>query len=381
MGRVGPAALINTQSQQEIPMREDPVRYAVVGLGRAGWSIHVEGLRSRPDARIVAVVDPLEARRTEAETAFGCKSYSKLAPMLRQEDVEVVVIATPSVRHGPDSKKALAAGKHVVVEKPMAMSVAEADSMIRAAREADRRLFVHQNYRFFREFTHLREVVESGIIGRLFHVRNYVSHFTRRNDWQTLAKNGGGVLNNTCPHNIDQILQLIGSPIKEVIGDLRQIVSAGDVEDHVKALLRAENGCTADLEVSTAENIAQPLPKWILCGSCGTLTTDGKNSTIRWFDPAQVRPLEAIDGPVPERRYGNDDQLPWQEKVVPSEGPDAGTFYGNVHGVLRRGEPMVITPESVREVIRVIAMIRKGTRFPGKPRKESPEAVSAGLRQ
>lgn len=347
-------------------MSSDPIRYGVVGLGRAGWSIHVEGLRNRPDAKIVAVVDPVEERRKEAENAFGCKSYTKLSGLLKNPDVEVAVIATPSVFHGPDSKKALKAGKHVVVEKPMAMSVSEADTMIKVANETGKKLFVHQNYRFNREFTHLRDIVDSGIIGKLFHVRNYITHFARRNDWQTLVKNGGGVLNNTCPHFIDQIMQLVGAPASLVMGDLQQIASSGDVEDHVKMFLRAENGVTADMEISSCENIATAMPKWVLCGQYGTLTMVNNQSTIRYFDPAQVQPLPVVEGAAANRAYGNADKLPWQEKVVPAEGPDRGNFYDNVYAVLRKGEPMAVTPESVREVIRVISLIRKGTKFTGK---------------
>jgi predicted dehydrogenase len=354
----------------------NPLRYAVVGLGRAGWDIHVRELRPRTDAKIIAVVDPMEQRRNEAAAEFGCKTYDSLAKMLKKhgDDVDVVTIATPSASHGPDTIKALKAGRHVVVEKPMALSLAEADRMIEAADKAGRKLFVHQNYRFNREFTHLEEVVKSGIIGRIFHVRMYSSGFARRNDWQTLAKNGGGVLNNTGPHYIDQILQLINGNVIQIMGDLQQIASAGDVEDHTKAFLRTDTGCTADMEISSAENVATALPKWMLCGTHGTLTMVGGQSTIRWFDPAQVPPLEAIDAPATDRRYGNADKLPWQEKTVTPEGPDVGNFYDNVYGVIRKGEPMRVTPQHVREVIRVIGAIRKGTKFPG---KVSPLKVAA----
>jgi scyllo-inositol 2-dehydrogenase (NADP+) len=359
-----------------------PIRYAVVGLGRAGWNIHVKQLRGRSDAQIVAVVDPLEQRRNDAVAEFGCKAYDSLDEMLKQRDIDVVIVATPSVCHGPDTKKALKAGKHVVVEKPMATSVAEADSMIRAAKAAKRKLFVHQNYRFFREFTFYEDVVCSGILGRVYHLRNYSSSFKRRNDWQTLVKNGGGVLNNTCPHNIDQILTLIGSPIVQVMGDLQQIASSGDVEDHVKAFMRAKNGCTADMEVTTAQNVAMKLPKWVISGTCGTLTSDGKSATIHWFDPTQVKPLPAVDGPVMTRAYGNDDELPWQTRTCEAIGPDVGDFYGNVFDVLRNKGKMRVTPESAREVIRVIAMIRKGTAFSGKSAaKGKSKAKAAGRRR
>src|SRR4051794_13298327 len=121
------------------------IGYAVVGLGRAGWDIHVAQLRGRADSQIVAVVDPEPDRREQAKAEFGCKAYESLSKMLRQSDVEVVVIATPSAQHAGDTRKSLRAGKHVVVEKPMAMTLTEADSMIRAAEEANRKLFVHQN--------------------------------------------------------------------------------------------------------------------------------------------------------------------------------------------------------------------------------------------
>jgi predicted dehydrogenase len=341
-------------------MSENPICYAVVGLGRAGWGIHVHQLRGRADARIVAVVDPLEERRNEAAAEFGCKTYTSLGKMLaKQEDVEVVVIATPSKDHGRDTKKALKAGKHVVVEKPMALTLAEADSMIATASETHRHLFIHQNYRFYQEFLDLKRTIDSGKIGRVFHIRQYISLFARRNDWQTLSKNGGGALNNTAVHFLDQILQLLPGTVSQVWGDLKQIASAGDVEDHVKAILRTDAGATADIEISSAQNVAMPLPKWIVCGSTGTITHDGKKMTIRWFDPSQAAPLEVREGAAMDRKYGNDDKLPWQEESFDCVDRPHGAFYDDVAAVLRRGKPMTVTPQSVRETMRVLFQIRK----------------------
>jgi scyllo-inositol 2-dehydrogenase (NADP+) len=337
------------------------VRYAIVGLGRAGWGIHVHQLRGRADSRIVAVVDPMRERRDEAAAEFQCAAYASLGMMLKQngDDIDVVVIATPSADHARDTRKALRAGKHVVVEKPMATSLLEADAMIRTADEADRKLFIHQNYRFYPEFLHLKEVIDSGLIGRLFHVRNYIAAFARRNDWQTLAKNGGGQLNNTGVHFLDQILQLLPGTVTRACGDLQQIASAGDVEDHVKAFLKTDAGATADLEISFAQNVAMPLPKWILCGTHGTLTNDGAKSIVRWFDADAAPPLEVIDGPAKDRKYGNDEKLPWQERTIEVAQRPHGAFYDHVNAVLAGREEMRVTPASVRETMRVLAMIRK----------------------
>jgi predicted dehydrogenase len=212
----------------------------------------------------------------------------------------------------------------------------------------------------------------------VFHVRNYISSFARRNDWQTLARNGGGVLNNTCVHFLDQILQLLPGKVHQAMGDLQQIASAGDVEDHVKAFLRTDAGATADMEISSAQNVAVTLPKWVICGTTGTLTGDGKNYTLRWFDPAQAPPLEAQDGPAADRKYGNDDKLPWQEKTgAVEEAQSIGTFYDNVQAVMQRGAEMVATPDSVRETMRVLSLIRGSARVRGAKAPVDQRATSA----
>jgi len=350
--------------------KKKPINVAVVGLGRAGWNIHVAQLRDRKDFKIVAVVDPVDERLEQADKELGARGYKTLSALLKDsKDVELVSIATPSVSHGPDSKKALKAGKHVVVEKPMATKVSEADSMIRVAKAARKKLFVHQNQRFAKHYTFMQDIIDSGIIGKVHFIRHAMNGFSRRNDWQTLSKYAGGVLNNTCPHSLDLLLALAGGPATKVMGELRQIASAGDVEDHVKALIKTKTGCTIDLEVTSAVFNAMPIPRYVVAGQYGTLTFTGHNTAeLKYFDPKKAPKLVTIDGPATGRKYGNDDKLPWKEKTYDvSTSKDKGNFYDNVYDVLRNRGKMRVTPESVREVIRVIAEIRKGTDFPGKP--------------
>ncbi len=340
-----------------------PITVAVAGMGRAGWDIHVKAMRGRRGFRITAVCDPEPDRCAEAAGEFGCETFDDYKDMLKRADSEVICIATHSKDHCPHTLAALKSGRHVIVEKPMAMNVREADRMIAAARAARKKLFVHQNYRFNQEFRHLEGVIDSGVLGRLFHIRGHWLGFARRNDWQTLRKYGGGVLNNTCPHIIDMALQFVGWPVKKVFGDLQHVNDAGDVEDHVKIVLRGKRGCTADLEVSTA--CAFPSAKWTLLGDCGTLVTDGKTSKLKYYNPKRVKPLKVIETPPVGRRYGNTDVLPWKEKEMPVASRAKGDYYDNIYDVLRHRKAMAVTPESVREVIRVIAETRKGTKFPG----------------
>ena len=346
-------------------MSDEPLRYAVVGLGRAGWNIHVAQLRGRPDMRLIAVVDPVDDRREEAVAEFGCKAYDTYEPILAHDDVDVVVLATPSIGHADESIRAMQAGKHVVVEKPMAMNVAEADAMLKTARRTHRELFVNLSRRYGRMFTYVKQTLDSGLIGELFLIRCFVGgQFGRRNDWQTLRRQGGGELNNAGSHMLDVALAWLGRPIKRVLGQMRQIAAAGDVEDHVKCLLLADNGAAIDLEISRVEALdgAKP-PEWTFCGTHGTMTLHGKEATVRWFDPAEAAPLEVIDGAAPNRRYGNDYQFPFQQKTEPAIGPEVESLYDNVYNVVRRRGRKVCDARSVRQMIRVMGMIRRGTDF------------------
>lgn len=342
-----------------------PIRVGILGLGRAGWDIHARQLKNRKAFAVTAVADPLPERRAEAARELGCRTFADPRALLAAGGTDLVVVATRSVDHAAHAVAALARGNHVVCEKPMAMSVAEADRMIAASRRARRRLFIHQNYRWFDEYVHLQEIVDSRTLGEVFQVTARWTGYARRNDWQTLRRNGGGVLNNTGPHLLDMALQFLGSRCVDVWADLKHVKDAGDCEDHVKLLLRGANGRVCDLEISTAH--AAPATKWTILGSAGALTSDGTTSHLKWYDPRKVRKLSVWNGAALHRAYGVDgkgEKLPWRERTVPAKPRrPAGTFYDNVEAVLLRGGRLVVTPESVRELIRVIAVAKRGTRF------------------
>src|SRR6202035_812029 len=101
----------------------DPVRVAIAGLGRAGWSIHAMGLKPREGFKIVAAIDREADRLKEAETTFpGCRGYKEWSDFLNEPNgAELVIVATQSSLHGPMAIEALNAGLHVMVEKPMAL--------------------------------------------------------------------------------------------------------------------------------------------------------------------------------------------------------------------------------------------------------------------
>lgn len=326
------------------------VTLAIVGLGRAGWHLHYTPVKAIEGFKLVAVADPVRERGEEAAAETGCKVFSNIDELLAGSDAEVVVVATPSSTHYCDIKKVLEAGRHCIAEKPVAFSAQEADELVALANAKGLKLFVHHVHLHRSEFNYLKSVVERGVLGPIFHVQGNWFGYARRWDWQTLRKNGGGQLNNTCPHVLSVLLPLLGSPVTEVQADLRNIKDAGDAEDHVNVTLRTENGTTANFIVSSA--IALPAPRWILCGKYGTLQSDGANVKLRYYDPAGAPDLQVLDAAAPDRKYLTE-KLDWIEEEHAIPETNVPGFHQNIYDVLTCGAEQVVTPESAADVVRV----------------------------
>lgn len=342
----------------------EQVRVGIIGLGRSGWNIHAAGLRDLTDQfRVVAVADPLPERQQEAANDFGATTYAEPEQLIADEQVELVVVATPSFTHVPLALQALAAGKHVVIEKPMAQSVEEVDQLTAAAEKAGRMVTCFQNNRFEPSFLKIREIIDSGRIGEVVLVRRAIHRFARRADWQTLRAKGGGELPNTVSHFLDQLLLLVGDSPVSVFADLRRTVSAGDAEDHVKLVLRPEKGPLVEVESSAA--IAYPQDHWLIAGTAGGITGSMSELKVRWFDPAALPELEADPNTPEGRRYGYTETIDWQEETIEVPPPAQRTqnYYRTIYATLREGADLFVTPASVRRQIGVITEARNQTGF------------------
>jgi scyllo-inositol 2-dehydrogenase (NADP+) len=337
-----------------------PISTCIVGLGRIGWNYHLKQAAANPSFRVTAAVDPLPERRREAESLCGCRTFESLDAALDAGVAELAVICTRSSDHPAHAIRALRAGCHVVVEKPAAASAAELDTMMAAARAAGRLLTVNQSDRWEKHVRFVRETIDSGLLGEVFWIRYSVQSFFRRNDWQQLKKYGGGYLGNNGVHAVDSALRLADAPIHDVWGDLKHVVAAGDAEDWLKVLLRTVNGRLLEIEMSYA--CAFPGPKWLVCGTTGSMEMIEEKATLKFFDPRKAPPLAVIDAAPKERRYGNDDVLPWEEMTVDVEPkqpcPD---FYASLARAIRHGDPLPVTPESVRETMAVLDAVRAGS--------------------
>ena len=336
------------------------VRVGIDGLGRAGWHLHGDTLAGLPETyRVVAVSDPMIERHQEAQVRFDCRCCVSLQDLLEDDEVELVVVAVPSHLHAEHAIRALEAGKHVLVEKPMADSLAEADRMIAAAEKTGRMLTVNQNYRFTPDFVTIQDVLASGKLGRIILVRMAWHTYARRWDWQTMKDLGGGQLNNAGAHAVDRALLLMGDAEPHVWCRTENTpLFAGDAESHAKILLRADGAPMVDIELTNA--CAYPQDEWLVMGTRGGLT--GSYAELRWkyLDPDLLPPRHPLREPTPARSY-NKEELPWREVVCDlSADHSAGHRKGylNLYATLREGKPLAVTPESVRRQIAVLEACR-----------------------
>lgn len=340
--------------------RDPRVNIGIAGLGRSGWGIHAAALEGLSDKyKIAAVADASARRQKEAAGKFGCRTYSDFESLAADGDVELLTVATPNQLHREHAILALKAGKDVVCEKPMAPSVADANAMIDAAGEAGRVLTVFQSRRYSADFIKVREVIQSGLLGRIMLIRIADHRFSRRWDWQTLKEFGGGALYNRGAHYVDMGLQFFGDADPRVTCQLDRALASGDADDHCKVVLRAAGAPVVDVEMTSA--CAYPQERWLVMGTRGGLAGDGK--TLRWkyveFDKLPDRPVDAA--PTPDRTY-NKEELPWREETwqdPKTYRKKAVPFYLDLYDTLRNGAPLVITPESVHRQLAVLEKCRE----------------------
>ena len=337
------------------------LKIAVVGLGRIGWRFHFQQALASDQFELISVVDPLPDRLAEARAAAGCETLTAFDELWSRPAPDVVVIATPTTLHESMTIRALEAGCHVILEKPMTTSIASADRMIAQARKCDRRIFLYQPHRLTSETQTAREVIQSGLLGPVYAIHRGVYRYVRRNDWQSLRKNGGGMLNNYGAHYIDQLIYLSDdSSVAEVDCKLWAIATRGDADDVVKTWIKKESGQLLDVQINQAT--AYDMPTWHICGQYGTAIRTGNAFKVRYYDPAEARPLSVIEGAAPDRSYDNYDRLPWREKEFPIARDKQRDFYANIYDVIVADAAPHIRIEESRELMRVMDLCRRGNR-------------------
>ncbi|MEA4890082.1 MAG: Gfo/Idh/MocA family oxidoreductase [Clostridiaceae bacterium] len=345
------------------------LKVAIIGQGRSGWSIHGQYFKDCGDLfQVVAVADPLEKRRLNAEKTFNCQTYTDYKPLLERTDLDLVVNSTPSYLHVPVTELFLKKGFNVLCEKPLAKNVQEVDRLIAASRESGSVFAIFQQSRFSAYFRKVKQVIDSGVLGRIVQISIAFNGFARRWDWQCIQRFNGGNLRNTGPHPLDQALQLFGGDdMPEVFCRMDRANTFGDAEDYVKLIMTGKNRPLIDLEISSC--CAYPCFTYNVQGTCGGMKGSMDEMEWRYIVPSECppqklvyEPLETADG-LPA--YCGE-ALTWHEEhwKVSDDVDSAesfGTFanmtaryYQMLYRTLAEGAPLEVTPQQIRRQIAVI---------------------------
>lgn len=348
-------------------MSKKRMNVGIWGLGRAGIGMHAKELEAYPAKfKIVAGMDIQPERVKILQERYGATPYTDAKAFLKDQDVELVSIATLSPDHVEHALMALRHGKYVFLEKPIALNLQEARRLMRADKRYPGKLFLRHNRRFEPGFTHIREIIASGKLGEVFEVKLRRNNYQRRADWQTLRSCGGGQLNNWGPHIIDHALQFLDSPVQDVWSDLKRIAAVGDAEDHLRILLRGRNGRIVDLQISGGAALTEP--EAIVLGTKGALSCENNKIRLRYIDPKQklARIKASAEAPPLEGGFGNPEKLKWIEKtipVAPAAKCTTGSIWPALFDCIRKGVPYPISLQQGIEVVRITDIARRNSRF------------------
>ncbi|MFQ3669989.1 MAG: Gfo/Idh/MocA family oxidoreductase [Verrucomicrobiia bacterium] len=333
------------------------IRAAVVGYGGAFnmGRAHLEQMKSAgmtPTA--VVEVDP--ARLAVATTDFpGIETYSSIDELLKNSTANLVTIITPHNSHAPLALKVLRAGRHVVCEKPLALTTAEVDAMIAAASKNRVMLSTYHNRHWDGRILLARDLIQKRkAIGDIIRIECHMGSRNHPGDWWRTSRTiSGGILYDWGVHLLEYSLQLISSPITEVSGFAHNGYWASKTrwkndtnEDEACAIVRFQSGQWLDLKITNLDS--NPKPAWVeVTGTEGSLLIDGDHLTLI--------------------QHSGDTSVTTRYKNPPDEGH---RYYLNIRDHLVKGAPLVITAEWSRRPIHILDLAvqsaKKGRALPAK---------------
>jgi scyllo-inositol 2-dehydrogenase (NADP+) len=331
------------------------IKVGVVGFGLAGKVFHAPFVRLVEGMELTAIM----RRSGEADPRYsGVHFVRSLDEMLAIEGLQLIVVATPNDTHAPIAHQCLEAGKHVVIDKPFAPTLSEAEDLVALAKRKQRIVTVFQNRRWDGDFLTVQKLFAEGSLGR---VVIYESHFDRfrpnlRGSWHEKPIPGMGLMFDLAPHLIDQALVLFGTP-EAISADLRKEREGTQVDDafditfyypRLRAVLRA-SPMTAD-----------PGPRFWICGTTATYTKHG-------LDPQEDAMKNGGDpstpnwGKEPEEAWGKLTTADTTETVRTIPG-NYRAYYENVRDTILGKTEIAVTPEQALNVMRVMEMAADSSR-------------------
>src|SRR5579864_2863134 len=315
------------------------MRFAIIGVGANVFSMHARAIKAHAAAiEVVGVADTNLAAAAQRAEQFGCPYFSDHRELLEETRPDAVAIITPHPFHAPIAIDCMQSGAHVLVEKPIAVEVADADRMIEAARQTNRLLAVNLQHRTRPEIRAAKKLISEERFGEIQRVQ-MTAVWTRTRRYYELAGwrgtwrgEGGGVLMNQSPHTLDVICHLAGQP-GLVAAWTRSIFHSIEAEDTSVAMLEWPQRAIGTLVVSTA--LAGDPERLEIAGTRGVLQIINGNLSLRESSTDLRDFLIESDDP-----FG---KLALETREVPLEsgGGEHSAIYANFIDAVERGAPLV----------------------------------------
>ena len=314
-----------------------PLQYVVIGVGANVLAMHRPALESAM-VNLVGVCDHDVNKGRERAAELDCPFFEDYYAMLEETQPDVAVVMTPHPFHADMTVSCLQAGCHVLVEKPMAVHVGEADTMIAAAKDAGRLLAVNFQHRHRPEVRAVYTLIREGRLGKVQHIDMTMAWPRRRNYYQkalwrgTWAGEGGGVSMNQAPHNLDLLCHFLGSPSR-VTAWTRTTLHDIETEDTIQAMLEWPGGGLGSLHISTAE--AGRPERLELVGTKGVVQLGSGKVSFERFPQALEEFLAEDANPFDE---------PEVESTLLEMGEGSGdhlAVYRNLNDAVQNGAPLM----------------------------------------
>jgi len=338
-------------------MSHTPIVTALASYGMSGQVFHAPFIEAHPGFQLKYIVERTAslsvARYPQATIA---RSFEEV---LKDPEVELVVVNTPNQLHAPMAKQALLAGKHVIVEKPFSITVEEGKEVMAIARQQKKTLNVFHNKRFEGEFKTVRQLIQDETLGPL---SLFETHFDRYRPeigpkkWKEEDVPGAGLLYDLGPHMIDQALVLFGWP-KAVTGDLQKQREGSKVIDYFHITLHYDQH---DAIVTAGMFAEGPTVKYLIKGAKGRYTKYGADPQEALLKQG-VLPTTYDWGKEAAAQWGKITNASGEESFVPTLVGTYMDYYESIYQTIREGALPAVRAEEALDTIAIIELAHQSS--------------------
>ena len=338
-----------------------PINTALCSFGMSGWVFHAPFLNINPGFNLYAVWE--RTKNLAVEKYPSIKTYRTLEDMLADNYVELVIVNTPNNTHYEYAKKALNAGKHVVVEKPFTVTVKEGNELIELAKKQNKKLSAYQNRRYDSDYKTIKKVIQQNLLGDLVEVE---MHFDRFKEvvspkvHKEIPGPGTGSLYDLGSHLIDQALQLFGMPEK-VFADIQCVRPVSQVDDYFELLLYYKK---IRVRLKSSYTVREGLPGYIFHGLKGSFIKPKTDVQEELLQAGNI-PGSSDWGTEPESQKGllhTEKNGEIVRKYIQSEQGNYNEFYDGIYEAIRNDKSLPVDPEESVNVIKIIEAAYKSSK-------------------